>query len=66
MVKKFLSRKLIAMIFGTVIVPVLLQYGVPQDTVNWLVGLIAAYVSGQALVDAAAAKAVGAVGALGK
>ena len=55
--KKFLSRKLIAMVFGTLIVPVLLAHDVPQETVNWLVGLIAAYVSGQAVVDAATVKA---------
>jgi len=51
MLKQYLSKKLIMTLVGVVLVPLMQSWGVPQDTINWLIGLIGAYVGGQALVD---------------
>jgi hypothetical protein len=51
MLKKFLSRKLVALILTGVVVPILQAHGVPQDTINWFIGLVTAYIAGQSVVD---------------
>jgi cytochrome c oxidase assembly factor CtaG len=49
---KWLSKKLIMTLAGAILVPVLQNMGVPQDTITWILGLIATYVAGQSVVDA--------------
>ena len=50
---KWFSRKLIVAVIGTVLVPMLQGWGIPQDTINWIVGLLMTYIGGQSLVDTA-------------
>jgi spore maturation protein SpmB len=53
--KKWMSRKLLAALVGTILVPLLQQWGVPQETINWVVTMLMTYIGGQAVVDAAMA-----------
>ena len=50
---KWFSKKLIVAIVGTILVPLLQQWGVPQDTINWIIALLGTYIGGQSIVDAA-------------
>jgi cytochrome c oxidase assembly factor CtaG len=53
--KKFMSRKML-MVLGAGAVAALSSAGMPeeaaQETVKWLLGLVAVYVAGQSAVDA--------------
>ena len=53
--KLFLSKKFIVTILTSFLVPFLLSKGVPADTVDWLIGLVMAYIGGQSAVDAVVA-----------
>jgi hypothetical protein len=58
MFKKFLSRKLVAVLGTTIVVPFLLNHGVPPGTVDWLMGVVATYLAGQSVVDTVVAAKV--------
>lgn len=52
---KWLSRKLLVAIIGTILVPLLQKWGVPQQTIDWIISLLMTYIGGQAIVDTAVA-----------
>jgi hypothetical protein len=49
---KWISKKLIVALVGTVLVPLLQKWGVPQDTINWIIAMLGTYIGGQSIVDA--------------
>lgn len=51
MFKKFLSRKLVVLVFGAVAVPLMQKWNVPPDTIDWLLTTIVAYLGVQGAVD---------------
>ena len=48
----WISKKLIVAAVGTILVPLLQKWGVPQETINWIVALLGTYIGGQSIVDA--------------
>ena len=52
--QKFMSRKLIAMIVGAIAVGILQHVGAAPQTISDITGLIALYIGGQSVADAAA------------
>jgi hypothetical protein len=52
MLKKFLSRKLIATVVGGALTTFLLAKGISPDKVDMLVTLLLTYIGGQSVVDA--------------
>jgi len=53
--KKFLSRKLVMTLFGILIVPVFQKWGVPAETIDWLLTTLVTYLGAQGAVDAVVA-----------
>jgi len=49
---KWISKKLIVALVGTILVPLLQKWGVPQDTINWIIAMLGTYIGGQSIVDA--------------
>ena len=54
---KFLSKKLVAFLLTMVVTPILVKWGVPEDTVNWLIATAMAYLGAQGIVDVATVRA---------
>ena len=48
----WISKKLIVALVGTILVPLLQKWGVPQETINWIIAMLGTYIGGQSIVDA--------------
>lgn len=63
---KWLSRKFVTMIWGSVLVPalsaILAGYGLPASAISWIIaslaGVLGIYIAGQSFVDGMAVKDV--------
>ena len=47
--KAKLSKRLLMTVVTGVAVPAMLKWGIPEETVNWIVGLVGAYVLGETI-----------------
>ena len=50
--QKFMSRKLLAFVLSSFVVPWMASMEMPPDVIQWFIGLAGMYIGGQSAVDA--------------